>query len=153
MINEAVAYILNQLVYVIQMGCYICMGLILVPFFGLYILDAWLYSFRLIKYLFRFYKYKHTKKNVKVVPIQNQVPCRPRKYNDDSVLNKHLSTSLQAIMDKIQEYLTLNQQGSTAQSELNLDDENTNNLIYMRSNDTVKSVDRRSIKKADLISA
>lgn len=127
-----------RFVSVIQMTSYILIMMLLIPFLGLYLIDAWLYIFRLITYYYKL----HHRTNGKIIENENinQNIKEPIIENEkNSNLNKHINASMQTIIEKIHEYLIVkNEQTKNSEKDklrtrrLSRDD-----LIYVTSNDSM----------------
>ncbi|SMN17873.1 similar to Saccharomyces cerevisiae YDR275W (ohnolog of YOR044W IRC23) BSC2 Protein of unknown function [Maudiozyma saulgeensis] len=158
-IEEAVIRWTLRFVYTVQVSCYVLILLVLVPFLGLYIIDAWLYMVRLTKYYYKLRQYNQRRypleekieqdESISMVesPVirKNQNTQRIIKRKDMS-MNIPLSTSLQTLMDKIQEYLVVSHQQDQKQTESVL--RSRDDLIYIvSSNDSMTHTDSNELSR------
>jgi len=167
-IEEAVVRWSIQFVHIVQTTCYILILMVLVPFLGLYMIDAWLYMIRLVRYYYKLRQYHQRRYTLaEKVPDQEPhkivlVPEPPMvihkrrnivSHNSNSIIkgkdaskNVRLSASLPTLMDKIQEYLVVSNQQQEQQPESVL--RSRDELIYMASsNDSITHTDSNELTR------
>ena len=122
----------------VQMTSYVLIMMLLIPFLGLYLFDAWLYIFRLIAYYYKLHHKTGTEAaEYKEIDISTHEPIRNDEKN--TTLNKHINASIQTMIEKIHEYLIVKNEeikkgkkDKLRTERLSLDD-----LIYVTSNDSM----------------
>ncbi|KAG0668178.1 hypothetical protein C6P45_004925 [Maudiozyma exigua] len=128
-----------RFVYMVQMTSYILIMMLLIPFLGLYLIDAWLYIFRLMVYYYKLHRRAGKKiaeyKDIDTLTSQESI----RDDNENTLLNKHINASIQTMIDKIHEYLIVkNEQMKRGKKDkLRTKRLSRDDLIYGTSNDSM----------------
>lgn len=129
-----------RFVYMVQMTSYILIMMLLIPFLGLYLIDAWLYIFRLMVYYYKLHHRTGTKiAEYKDIDIRSTSHERIKKDNKNTILNKHINASIQTMIDKIHEYLIVKNEEMKRgkKDKLRTKRLSRDDLIYGTSNDSM----------------